>query len=81
MLGENEKQFVESIVNHLSNIAKVQEHLKEHFQILSYYDEDNSTLHLVPQEINESLNLPLAKRYVNSMIDETMLNVVFGGVE
>ena len=80
MIGENEKRFVKAIVDHLANVAKVQEHIKEHFGIQSYYDEDNETLHLVSENlsINEGLALASAKEYVNRQIDETMLNVVYG---
>jgi thioredoxin-related protein len=81
MFGENEKKFVESLVNHLSNVAKVQDYLKENFNVLSYYDEDNETLHLVGNGINEGLDLAAAKEYVNQQIDEAMLSVVYGGVD
>ena len=81
MFGENEKKFVEALVNHLSNVAKVQTYLKENFNVLSYYDEDNETLHLVANEINEGLDLAAAKEYVNQQIDEAMLSVVYGGVD
>lgn len=81
MFGENEKKFVESLVNHLSNVAKVQDYLKENFNVLSYYDEDNETLHLVANGINEGLDLAAAKEYVNQQIDEAMLSVVYGGVD
>jgi len=78
MFGENERRFVESIVEHIPNVAKVQQYIKENYNIDSYYDEDNETLHLVAPSINESMGLASAKEYVNSTIDETMLNVVFG---
>ena len=81
MIGEYEKQFVESLVNHLSNVAKVQDYLKENFNVLSYYDEENETLHLVANGINEGLDLAAAKEYVNQCIDEAMLSVVYGGVD
>lgn len=81
MFGENEKKFVEALVNHLSNVAKVQEYLKENMNVSSYYDEDNETLHLVANGINEGLDLAAAKEYVNQQIDEAMLSVVYGGVE
>ena len=80
MFGENEKKFVEALVNHLSNVAKVQEYLKENMNVSSYYDEDNETLHLVANGINEGLDLAAAKEYVNQQIDEAMLSVVYGGV-
>jgi len=78
MFGENEKKFVESLINHVANVAKVQQYIKENYGVKSYYDEDNETLHLVPEKINEGLNLASVKEYVNSQIDETMLNVVYG---
>lgn len=81
MFGENEKKFVEALVNHLSNVAKVQEYLKENMNVSSYYDEDNETLHLVANGINEGLDLAAAKEYVNQQIDEAMLSVVYGGVD
>ena len=80
MFGKNEKQFVESLVNHLSNVAKTQDYLRENFNVSSYYDEDNETLHLVANGINEGLDLAAAKEYVNQCIDEAMLSVVYGGV-
>jgi len=48
--------------------------------VSSYYDEDNETLHLVANGINEGLVLAAAKDYVNQQIDEAMLSVVYGGV-
>lgn len=78
MITDNEKKFVKAIVDHVANVAKVQEHIREHFGILSYYDEENETLHLVSENLNEGLALASAKEYVNGQIDETMLNVVYG---
>lgn len=81
MFGENEKKFVKSLVNHLSNVAKVQDYLKENMNVSSYYDEETETLHLVANEINEGLDLAAAKDYVNQQFDEAMLTVVYGGVD
>ena len=81
MFGDNEKKFVEALMNHLSNLAKTQDYLKENYNVSSYYDEDTETLHLVANGINEGLDLAAAKEYVESMFDEAMLSVVYGGVE
>ena len=81
MFGDNEKKFVEALMNHLSNVAKTQDYLKENYNVSSYYDEDTETLHLVANGINEGLDLAAAKEYVNQQIDEAMLSVVYGGVE
>ena len=78
MFGENERKFVESLINHVANVAKVQQYIKENYGVKSYYDQDNETLHLVPENINEGLSLDDVKKYVNSQIDEAMLNVVYG---
>ena len=77
MFGENEKKFVESLINHVSNVAKVQQHINENYGVKSYYDQDNETLYLVKDKINEGLELDDVKEYVNSQIDEAMLNVVY----
>lgn len=79
MLGENEKKFIESLINHVANVAKVQEYIKENYGLQSFYDEENETLHLVIENLNENIStLAEAKDYVNSQIDEAMLNVVYG---
>ena len=81
MIGDNEKQFVEALINHLPRVAKTQAYLKENFNVSSYYDEDTETLYLVANGINEGLDLAAAKEYVNQQIDEAMLSVVYGGVD
>jgi hypothetical protein len=78
MLGENEKKFIENLINHVANVAKAQEYIKENYGVTSYYDEETETLHLVGDQINEGLNLASAKDYVRNQFDEVMLNVVLG---
>ena len=78
MLGENEKRFIENLVNHVANVAKTQEYIKENYGVDSYYDEETETLHLVGNLINEGLNLASAKDYVREKFDEVMLNVTIG---
>lgn len=75
MFGENEKQFVDSVVNHLYYVAKVQDYLKENYNVSSEYDEETETLYLKANNINESLNLAAAKEYVNETIDPVFLTV------
>lgn len=78
MLGKNEKKFVENLINHVANIAKTQQYIKENYGVISYYDEELETLHLIGDKINEGLSLASAKEYVKSQFDEVMLNVVYG---
>ena len=78
MFGENERKFVESLINHVANVAKVQEYIKENYGVKSYYDEETETLHLVSENIDEGLSLASAKDYVRDKFDEVMLNIVYG---
>ena len=78
MLGKNEKKFVENLINHVANVAKTQQYIKENYGVISYYDEEAETLHLIGDKINEGLSLASAKEYVKSQFDEVMLNVVYG---
>lgn len=78
MLGENEKKFIENLINHVANVAKAQAYIKENYGVNSYYDEETETLHLVGNLINEGLNLASARDYVRDQFDEAMLNVTIG---
>lgn len=70
--------FLESFINHKSNIDKCQAYIKENFNINSNYNEDTNTIHLFCDNINESLNLAIAKDYLLSVIDETMVTIKYG---
>ena len=70
--------FLESFINHKSNVSKGQAYIKENFNIDSEYNEDTNTLHLYCNNVNESLELVPAKEYVLSQIDESMLAIQYG---
>lgn len=71
ILTENEKAFVESIVNFEANVNKARKYIKENYNIDSTYDEEELTIHLICNNVNESLNLINAEEYLN----ETLENV------
>ena len=75
---KNEKQLCESLLNFKSNVAKVQKYIKEKFNVDSKFNEDNNTLHLYTNSINESFNMAQAKEYVDGFIDEGLLQVQYG---
>lgn len=77
-MTENEKNFVKAFFEHKTNICKTQDYIKENFGINSEYNEDTNTLHLFTTNINESLNLAIAKEYIMNTLDETMINVKYG---
>lgn len=76
MFGENERNYVNTLVNHLPNVAKAQKYLKEHYGLYSEYDEEENTLYLQKSSnVNESLQLVSAKEYLEETFDPTMLEI------
>ncbi len=74
---ENEKQFVESIVNFKSNIQQAQQYIKETYNVESEYNEDENILYIKTENINESLNAAVAKEYIDNKIGENFVTVKF----
>lgn len=70
--------FLESFINHKSNVSNSQAYIKENFNIDSEYKEDTNTIHLFCKNVNESLNLAAAKEYLLNTIDETMITIKYG---
>lgn len=70
--------FLESFINHKSNVSNGQVYIKENFNIDSEYNEDTNTLHIFCKNANESLNLAAAKEYLLNTIDETMITIKYG---
>ena len=56
---KNEKMWVTDILNYQARIHKLQESIKEQYNIDSSFDFETFTLHLKDSEINESYNLDL----------------------
>jgi len=74
---ENEKFIVESFLNLNHNIEKAQKYIKESYNIESEYNEDEDTLYIWSENINENLNLAQAKQYVLDKIGNEMINVMY----
>ena len=77
-MKSNERILLETFLNHNNNISKVRSYIKENFNIDSEYNEETNTLHLYSTNVNESSELLLAKEYILSQIDESMLNIKYG---
>ena len=74
---ENEKFIVESFLNLNHNIEEAQKYIKESYNIESEYNEDEDTLYIWSENINENLNLAQAKQYVLDKIGDEMINVMY----
>ena len=75
---ENEKFIVESFLNLNYNIEKAQKYIKESYKVNSEYNEEEDTLYIWTENVNENLNLAQAKQYVLNTIGNEMINVMYG---
>jgi len=78
MSRENEKLFVESFLNLDNNISEAQDYIKEAYNINSEYDEDEDMMYIWSDNLNENLNLAVAKEYIINKIGNEMINVMYG---
>ena len=78
MSRENEKLFVESFLNLNNNISEAQDYIKEAYNINSEYDEDEDMMYIWSDNLNENLNLAVAKEYIINKIGNEMINVMYG---
>ena len=77
-IDNNEKAFIDKILNVDYNISKAQEYIKENFNIDSIYNEEDCELKLIRKNINESLQLASAKEYIEGIEElEGFINVSY----
>ena len=74
----NERELVEKLLNLTGNISKAQAYIKENYNIESEYDSENDLLYIWSPNVNESLNLAVAKEYVVEEIGEEFVNIIYG---
>lgn len=74
----NERQLTEKLLNLTGNISKAQAYIKENYHIDSEYDIENDLLYIWTSNINESLNLAVAKDYISQEIGDEFVNVIYG---
>lgn len=75
---ENEKFIVESFLNLNHNIEEAQKYIKESYNVNSEYNDEEDTLFIWTDNVNENLNLAQAKQYVLDTIGNEMINVMYG---
>ena len=89
--NENVKHFVESFVKFDENVKAAQEYIKEtynidennqvineSFDIDSTYSDDDDTIYIWTENLNENLNLAAAREYIEQEIGLEMVNVIYG---
>lgn len=76
-MTDNEKRFVESIVNLEANVYKQLDFIKEEYGINGVFDEESNTIKLVSEGRNDGLKLAAAKEYIEDTIGADLVRVVF----
>ena len=76
--NENVKHFVESFVKFDENVKAVQEYIKETYNIDSTYSDDDDTIYIWTENLNENLSLAAAREYIEQEIGLEMVNVIYG---
>ena len=76
--NENVKHFVESFVKFDENVKAAQEYIKETYNIDSTYSDDDDTIYIWTENLNENLNLAAARKYIEQEIGLEMVNVIYG---
>ena len=66
--NENVKHFVESFVKFDENVKAAQEYIKETYNIDSTYSDDDDTIYIWTENLNENLNLAAAREYIEQEI-------------
>ena len=74
----NERDFVESIINHRLNISKSQDYIAENFHVCSEFDENDNLLYIWSKNVNESLQILAAKNYIENTIGSDKIQIVYG---
>lgn len=76
MKKSNEQILVENIINFESQLAQAIDYIEENYHVtVDYYDEEDGSLYLIPQDINESnvgSNLVNAQEYVKKTVFNDM---------
>ena len=76
--NENVKHFVESFVKFDENVKAAQEYIKETYNIDSTYSDEDDTIYIWTENLNENLNLAAAREYIEQEIGLEMANVIYG---
>ncbi|MCH5167507.1 MAG: hypothetical protein J1F35_06380 [Erysipelotrichales bacterium] len=76
-ITENDIKLIKHLVDYEPKVIKCQKYIKENFNIDSIFDEENLSIRLICNNINESLNLLAAKEYILNEIGEENITINF----
>lgn len=77
-MDNNEKVFLEKLMNLDDNISKAQQYIKEQYNVESEYSEQDDILYIWTPNVNENLNLATAREYIEKTVGEEFINIIYG---
>ena len=76
-ITENDIKLIKHLVDYEPKVLKCQKYIKENFNIDSIFYEDNLSIQLICNNVNESLNLLAAKEYIAEEIGEDNITITY----
>ena len=76
-MNDNEKRLVESIVNLEANVLKKLDYIKTNYNIDGVFNEEDNTVKLTCNNVENALMLAQAKAYIEEELGEDMIRVIF----
>ena len=73
----NEARIVDGIVNYEANVNKILEYIKVNYDINGEYQPETCTIKLSTVSPENALMLAAAKEYIENMIGDDLVRVVF----
>lgn len=74
-MTQNEANLVHIITNLDKRVAEARQYIKDNFNVESTYEDDERTLNLYVNNVNESLELIAAKEYIENLFEPGVLNL------
>lgn len=74
-------EYLEKMLHIDDHVKNAQDYIKENYNINSDYDKETSTIYIYTKNINESLNIVAAEKYLQETIGEDFINIKFGQKE
>lgn len=71
----NEAKFADVIVNYDQKILEAREYIQENFGVSSRFDDEERTLELYTENVNEALQLMAAKEYLENTLAPGMVSL------
>ena len=74
-MTENEYRFAKNIINLDRDITEALVYIRDNYNVFGEFDEDNLILSLENNDINEGLNISMAKEYLENRFKSKLIDI------